>query len=811
MKRRIKIKASPNFKSGGSYGVQTPPQDATANPAVGSYNGGNDPEIKINETLQPTDRENSTLEAELGETVITDLQGEGIPEFYKIAGKRHSQGGTPLNLPPNSFIYSRDNSMKIKDPEVLKMFGKTGDKPKATTPADLSKKYNINKYRAILLDPSSDKLQVETAERMIKNYNIKLGALALAQESVKGFEDNIPAVAMPYIQTLGIDPASLVNPTPPEGLMEDAQARAFEEIPAFKTGGQVGLPKFKKGGNSKSKRRAKITKAPQYSNRTTAKQNIPKDAIIWDPSKDGYNRNKVEAGDYVKKDGRYVKVTGFSSKAYKGDFKDDRLGELQDDYGLLQDKLSDPKLRKEIVKRYRETISKVKPNAKTGLTQDDINKAAGMSDDEVISNFMRKEKQVYGLGNKHKNSGDYDPKDAWDKGATREQHDKEMKSLGFKPLTTAETTAFQAVYSDIQKMADDPKWKPDLKDFTVAQIGLGDEPGAGTGKSTISDIDGWDGNTTSGQAILAKDSKMETEKVPLIKPDEKSKITVDEYQDNKKSPWFVQDQIQLASDLGGYFGVKRDKPWRPPLTVNPANPVLQDFRGSAARIQAGAQGAMDQAKVFSGPQGFAATAGKIQANAIDGILKTQEAEYRGNQAVLNEFEKYNNNVMNQFNMKDAAWKAEGYKDQRDASRLFAADKAKAWQNVVGTLKNGITNAVKASNLNLTTPEFQLDPSSGGRINYTDTGREDLESTNQGPTEIENYQAIKHAMPNATAQEHQFVYNQQYGKPTAPSKKDANFSAMQNVRPPYENTTTARQGRGRTKKQGYRYNQNNSRR
>ena len=86
-KRRVRITQLPQAKTGGTsmFGAQTPPVDKTTMPGKGSYHGGNDPKIKINRVLKPTSRENATLEAEKGETVITNLQGEGIPEFYKIA------------------------------------------------------------------------------------------------------------------------------------------------------------------------------------------------------------------------------------------------------------------------------------------------------------------------------------------------------------------------------------------------------------------------------------------------------------------------------------------------------------------------------------------------------------------------------------------------------------------------------------------------------------------------------------------------------------------------------------------------------
>lgn len=107
------------------------------------------PDVEVNSTLKAVPRSQANLEAELGETAVTDLNGDGIPEHYKIGGKRHYDGGTPLYLPDNSFIFSRDRKMKIKDPEVLKQFGMPPNKA-GYTPAEIAKKYDINKFRKIL-------------------------------------------------------------------------------------------------------------------------------------------------------------------------------------------------------------------------------------------------------------------------------------------------------------------------------------------------------------------------------------------------------------------------------------------------------------------------------------------------------------------------------------------------------------------------------------------------------------------------------------------------------------------------------------
>lgn len=185
------------------------------------------PDIEVNKTLKPVAREGANLEAEKGETAFTDMVGDGIPQMYKIAGKRHYEGGTPLNLPEDSFIFSRDKKMKIGGP-ILESFGKPKDTKDKFTPAELSAKYDINEYRKMLADPDTDKLQRDTAELMIANYNLKLAKLGLVQESKKGFPDGIPAISMPYIEVMQVDPTQFMMQNPqgqgPQGMSDQPAA-----------------------------------------------------------------------------------------------------------------------------------------------------------------------------------------------------------------------------------------------------------------------------------------------------------------------------------------------------------------------------------------------------------------------------------------------------------------------------------------------------------------------------------------------------------------------------------------------------------
>jgi hypothetical protein len=206
MLRRVKIKAVPKARTG--YQVQ----GSLAND-ISAWGGGNyaaqsglpDPEVR--QTLTKVPRNEANLEAEGGETAVVNTGN--IPAFYKIEGARHTNGGVPLNLPDESFIFSDTSSMKIKDAAVLKRFG-LSPKKGGYTPAEISKKFGLNEYIKILKDPNSDKIARKTAELMIKNAVIKLGDLALVQESKKGFEQGIPKIAEPALAAKGISKEELL-------------------------------------------------------------------------------------------------------------------------------------------------------------------------------------------------------------------------------------------------------------------------------------------------------------------------------------------------------------------------------------------------------------------------------------------------------------------------------------------------------------------------------------------------------------------------------------------------------------------------
>lgn len=139
-----------------------------------------------NSMSEVNDGSSKAIEVEGGETMYKP----GDQTLHTFHGPRHSEGGIELtekqissSSKPGStaFVYSDTPKLKIKDPEVLAHFG-VKYKRGGVTPAEISKKFDLNKYKAILEDIHSDKTSKDTAKKMIDKNETYLAELAAHQE-----------------------------------------------------------------------------------------------------------------------------------------------------------------------------------------------------------------------------------------------------------------------------------------------------------------------------------------------------------------------------------------------------------------------------------------------------------------------------------------------------------------------------------------------------------------------------------------------------------------------------------------------------
>jgi hypothetical protein len=184
-------------------------------------------DINVRYSLNSVPRDKANIEAEGGETVLTDLDNDGLFGLYDIKGPRHSSGGVPLNLPEQSFVFSDTKAMKLGTKDLSEFDIKSRKK---ITPAKVSKKFDINPYYGILKDQYADDIQVRSAELMMDKNKRTLSKLAFMQEAKKNFEDGVPTASYPYLVEQGIDPIDFTAKV--ENISKErAQQRAIDALP----------------------------------------------------------------------------------------------------------------------------------------------------------------------------------------------------------------------------------------------------------------------------------------------------------------------------------------------------------------------------------------------------------------------------------------------------------------------------------------------------------------------------------------------------------------------------------------------------
>jgi hypothetical protein len=203
-----------------NYGLVTSPYNLIGD----QFNNDND--IDVRYSLSSVPRDMANLEAEGGETVLTDLNNDGQFGLYNITGPRHSKGGVPMYLPEQSFIFSDTPKMKFNRQELAE-FGI--ESRKKMTPAKVSKRYQLNEFIGAMADENSDPIKVKSAELMLDKNLMSLSKLSFGQESKKQFSDGVPLASHPYLMSQGINPIEFTQKV--ENITrEQAQQRMFDAL-----------------------------------------------------------------------------------------------------------------------------------------------------------------------------------------------------------------------------------------------------------------------------------------------------------------------------------------------------------------------------------------------------------------------------------------------------------------------------------------------------------------------------------------------------------------------------------------------------
>ena len=524
---------------------------------------------------------------------------------------------------------------------------------------------------------------------------------------------------------------------------------------------------------------------PTTTSKPTKYQRVPSDAVQWDMNLDGYEESDVEPNDYVKKtDGKWYKVTGYdkTNVAYTGDFTDDRLigklGDNQEFFGRLQQRIEgNPELRKAIIKQYQTNVKKLKPGK--NLTEADINIAQAMKPDEIIANFYEAQKQIMAVkahkGNLHDKAG------IWDK--DRNQYINTIRELGFDPMNSGKIAAFQTAYIGLQDLQKNSKFKKDLGDFVLTPWGKGDE--GSSGKSNISNVDGWMGNTTIGQAVMyaPKAKQLQMEEVAWDKAAKDVKhLGLGTPED--KTPFWTEDIMNLGFAARNLFNIQKQTPWNavpgmklPQPTFMSPDQQIQNILGSTGKMA-------DVAGGFGTPQAYMANVAKLQANAMRGVSNAIGTVNDRNAQVANAFEQHRAQIMNNSNNRRAQLATNLHDKNAILNQQFTNAKNQAWQEVNKDLVNMWTNRGMTQNLNTMTDQYFIDPVTGYKHFYNPPSELSAKDAND-ISMAKAFQNVKHMNPGITDQYAYKLAKDQLGLPNNspteftgvdPTQTNPNYSA-----------------------------------
>ena len=649
------------------------------------------PLLAINKTLQPIPRDQANIEAEKDETIYF-LNNGGLPAHYKIGGQPHSKGGTPLNVPEDSFVYSK--ALKMKDKNMFKFF----DISKPTSFADIAKKYDINKYRKILADPDTDKLQRDTAEKMIANYNLKLGMLALAQESTKGFPQGLPQVATPFTIVNAIDP-EMILPTPPQSVgqraaeqenPEEQAAEGYQEEPMMQ-------PPMKFGGSMK----VRIKSLPSYQSVNTSSQ-IP---------------SSVNTGHLIPSvDALLQIITG----GMKGNANQTVTNS---DAQTVKPPLAP-------VKPATSTTTEVKPVSTNTTTK--TNTTDGRVYDPNIG-VIEANQDFWDEYYANFEAGKYNAE--LPKGFTGDESRKKTQGLrpGTKNIYGSEDWHKGEEYEDFKSrhqwyLKDHPDFNPDSKADVEAFQKAFCERGASYGIKNCyfkekgkhgTGFDGFFGQHT-WSAPGFNDPKKPTTPAKPVDSKTQEDIPVDPLNvPPNLSPeleFYPQDMWNLAAAAGQR--IKRPQTWYAPLQFTGVDPayLVPDYSPIMEAANISSQGI----NAYGSRQSADASLSKIQGQSARAAADHNLAVANANAGIYNNANQYNAEIAN----KNAMYNQQLAQTDYDANMLYEQDyikaKNKKWADITNLAGNMLTNAVNTANLNQLYPHYQIDPGSGG-LAYFDRG------------------------------------------------------------------------------------------
>ena len=646
--------------------------------------------------------------------------------------------------------------MKLNKDELTQL---NVDNNKKLTPAEVSKKFQLNQYTEALNNPFSDKISTDTSEYMLDKNKRKLSHLAFIQEAKKDFEEGVPSAAFPYLKEKGIDPvqyAQMVDQINQKEIkaVKDletpiADQEKFQTLNKFIQGSQQQNQMMAMQQMQNSMKQMKTGGSLPQAQDGTGK--IDPWAEMFSDASRKYNRPYFtdEHGYTFQDDGSFINdatmdslenVYGTVNPIFKSSTKwwENVNPDQQAELDKLKSDMTQSNLYPAAVDTLRKSGGSL-PIAEEGTTITDfgtnwnsegnkevrqafydqyaskLNKEE-LSDDEkkAIDTLLIKDNKIKTL--MHDTfEDDYFTTDDWDDGTNTKYNqaieklktDAEWDGTG---LTDDEIGQIQDAHIILDSMSRLPEYNDIMKKNNVSLNLTGPEEEGNVGeKSTLSARDNLAGDNFINTFVNTSYTT-----TPGDDNDEINLEVGDEYTPPEAKYW-LQDNMLTSGAIMDKFNIKKHGPVLTQFHPDFVEPAYLSPTRQFAKIAELTAQAADTASTFAGPKRALSVMSKASGEAMNQLANVQADIDNKNQQIFGETEVRNTEIANKFEEKNKVALADFYDKTKLTEENYDAAMRDANQNILKQLVNRENNKWKTYNLNTLYPHFDVDPSTGGGI------------------------------------------------------------------------------------------------
>lgn len=714
-----------------------------------SVNDANDVDVRF--SLSSVPREMANLEAEGGETVLTDLNNNGTFGLYDIKGPRHSQGGVPMFLPEQSFIFSDTNKMKLSSKE-LAQFGI--ESRKKMTPADVSKRYQLNEFLGAKAEDDADHITEKSAELMLEKNMMKLSKLAFGQESKKLFEDGVPLAAYPYLQSIGQNPFEFAASMDQRNQPMQQAKKGGEFEPHMMYNPETGEG-FKANKEEDHLRMADMGYLHKNEMEEAGKKIKAQRGIETAPVPGINPEVKNDAQELL---GKLETMLGQEG------VNDEEVQKLITQVSSYLTKAGvDPEALSDVVEVAQETINELADGRIPVLSDvaskmDNILKKQGIDVQDImdvgdpgIEDMQRRNKDTgfYGDVTQDNISQWYDNNkmvlqamgyESYDDLVKKEGEDWQKNKKFVRSFQENKNKALASTWDNDPKVREYFEKEGITKDQFISEYGFDASKSKGTNA-----VDGLFGEYTLNRRDFTGIPEPEPTPEPEPEPEKEPEEPLNPYTPREPEFW-LQDKVKMSAQAA------RDRdlflPFEQPVERVEMDPQLMDPTRAIAAINEQKNITDSALAQFAGPQSFSARSSKNAGTALKAVSDTTARYDAANVGILNKADAFQAQIDMNTNAAERDRSKRLYDNTVLAQQRYMDEQNFDREQMADMYADAVTNKMNTYNLNTLFPYFDIMPGTGGNIEITDTKAFDPVQPEDPYKRITELAKIKTMMENA---------------------------------------------------------------